>query len=347
MANRVITPALPRIYDGEAQILHREIGQIPFADNQKRKFDIKEQPNQIKNFLLHCTVNVTTVTVSVPIRPDAPFSLLRNIKVRSSQSITLKDAPGIAFDLLNRYEYGTVAHNTIPANLDAGDHEFVFDIIIPFDDVMNLLPERTILNSMQYQDLVIEIWWANFWASITSAQTVAGDVINSFTCDLIAVEREPIIKVNQKKEIIYNDESINRQQMIDTFVTKGAAPETNFLMPENTFIKTLMAITRDDQGDRAEGIIETFQVDYDSKKDIIRNLPATAIQSQNKQYYHVENLPTGVYIIEFDLARDFKSLFKTKGRNYAYLRAYQFVTPVAGSVDLFRRRIATPAQITP
>lgn len=347
MANRVITPPMPRIYDGEAQVLHREIGQIPFADNQKRKFDIKEQPNQIKNFLLHCEVNVTTTTASLPLNLDAPFNLLRNIKVRSSQSITLKDAPGISFDLLNRYEYGTLAHNTIPANLDLGNHTFEFDILIPFEDAMNKLPERTILNTMQYQDMVIEIWWADFWAVITTGTPTATDVINSFTCDLIAVEREPLLKVNKQKEIIYNDEAINRQQMIDTFVTKTAVPETNFLLPENTFIKTLMAVTRDSNGVRADGIIETFQVDYDSKKDIIRNLPASAIQSWMKQYYHVESITTGVYIIEFDLARDFKSLFKTKGRNYAYMRGYQFATPTAGTVDLFRRRIATPAQITP
>lgn len=329
--------------DGTVILFEKEIGQIEWVNNQIRKYDIKEQPNLIKRLTLHCRISVTTQTSSVDQVADAPFNLIANIQVRTSQGLVLKNFDGYSINALNMYETGTPAHNTIPANLDAGTHVFEFDIIIPFDDITNRLVERTILNSNEYNDLAIYITWADF--AVISGDWAGGatDIVNYFYCDLISCERPPVEIDGDRR----NDELLARQRMIDNVVTTDATPETRFLLPENTNIKTLMLITRDAAGLRSNLIIDRLKVDFDSGNFVLRDWSGSQCRSQNKQYYHVESLETGVYIIEFDQNHDFKTLFSTKGRNYARLIVTEVAAPVSGaSMDLFRRRIATPKQIT-
>ncbi len=329
--------------DGTVILFEKEIGQVEWANAAVRKYDIKEQPNLIKRLTLHCRVSVTTQTVSVDQVADAPFNLLANIQVRTSQGLVLKNFDGYSINAMNHYESGTAAHNTIPANLDAGTHVFEFDIVIPFDDITNRLSERTILNTNEYNDLTLYITWADF--GVISPDWVGGvtDVVNYFYCDVISCERPPV-EINGDRR---NDELLARQRMIDNVVSIDATPETNFLLPENTNVKTLMLITRDGDGLRSNLIINRLQVNFDSGNFVLREWSGGECQSQNKQYYHVENILDGIYIIEFDQNHDFKTLFSTQDRNYARLVVTEVAAPVSGaSMNLFRRRIATPKQIT-
>lgn len=338
MALPVVQPArLPALADGAVSLLQRDIGSIEWANNQKRKYDVKEQPNQIKYFCLHCAVGVTTATLSVTPDADAPFNLLKNIRVRSTQSLTLKNFPGIMIDLLNHLEFGTLAHNTMPASLDAGTYTWEFDIVIPFEDHTGKFPERTILNTVQYNDLTLFAEWADF--SVISPDWVsANDNVDFFYCNVVSLERLPVAKA---------EETLNRQQMIDRVQTKRADTVDGFLLPENTMVKTLMVVTRDGNGDRVDNVISNLNVNFDSGNFILRDMSADEIQSLNKQYYHVEQLDTGVYVIEFDLSHDFSTLFNTKDRNYARLDWTQATPPVAdATLTLLTRRIATPKQLT-
>lgn len=330
-------PSLPAIPDGAISLLHREIGQVPYADNQERKFDIKEQPNQIKHLCLHCRVGVTTLTVSVTPNADAPFNLIRNIKIQSTQALTFKNFPGTAINYLNHLERGCVAHNTMPASLDAGTYTWEFDILIPFDVWDNIFPERTILNTVQYNDLAMYLDYADFGAAI-SDDWMPADTLDYFYVDVVSLERPPIDMA---------EETLNRQQSIDRVQTKMVDSLDGFLLPENTMVKTLMVITRDSDGIRIDTAIDELSVNFDSGNFVLRDMTGQQVQSENKQYYSVEALDVGVYVIEFDKSHDFSCLFNTKDRNYARLE-WTEAAPAAqnATITLFTRRIATPKQLT-
>lgn len=337
---------LPSIPDGAISLLHREIGQVPFADNQERKFDVKEQPNQIKHFCLHCIVDITVVTVGgLTPREDAPFNSIANIRFQSTQALTLKNVPGISLNFLNKLECGTDAHNTLPDLLVAGQipvgaHQFEFDILIPFECKDNIFPERTILNTVQYNDLALYLQYADIGDSISGDWVDGVDILDNFQVDLVSLERPPVDKL---------EEILNRQQSIDRVQTKLVSSLDGFLLPENTMIKTLMVIVRRPGADRLRTNvgIGNLSVNFDSGNFVLRDMTGAQIQSENKQYYTVENIDVGVYVIEFDKSHDFSTLFNTKDRNYARLEWTEAVPPfINATIELFTRRIATPKQLT-
>lgn len=337
MNDTAVKPKTMReITDGDIMLFEREIGSIDWAENQTRKLDIKQQPNLIKRFLIHVDVAVVTGTAAIAVPADAPFNMIRNIRLRTSQGLTLKNFSGYQINALNSYEFYAPAYNTIPANLNAGTHVFGFDIIIPFEDHTNILKERCILNSNQYNDMTLYITWEEMdvafpdWVDPT-------DVVTYIYCQVVSCERSPMDRP---------DLLLDRQQMIDNAVIVPAT-EPFVILPENTNIKTLMAITRDGDGLRVNTPVDRFTVDYDSGNYVLRDMTSEQIQSQNKQYYHVENIADGIYIIEFDQLHDFKSLFRTKNRNYARLVFTPPAIPIDdATIEIFRRRIATPKRRT-
>lgn len=328
-ANKVIP--MRRIADGDIMLFEREIGAVDFAENQTRKFDIRQQPNLIKRLMLHVTCTGTVVTVGgIPLPPDAPFDLISNIQIKTSQGLVLKNFSALEITLLNNYEMGTVAFNNAPATIPVGAFNFDFDVVIPFEDWTNQFPERTILNTNSYNDLTLYVNWAD--VSIVWPTWVDGVDSISIDCRVVSCERPPIDRA---------EELLARQQSIDNVVTTDVATP-HLLLPENTMIKTLMVITRLDSGARTDTLLDNLRVDYDSGNYVLRDMDTGAIQSQNKQYYNVENIAVGVYVIEFDQTHDFKTLFRTINRNFARIVFTRPTPGVPGNVQVFRRRIATP-----
>lgn len=315
--------------DGTVALFDREIGAVDYAPNQTRKFDIKERPNQLKQLKLHVRVGVDSVLGGGVLEADGPFNLIRQIKIRPSQGTVLKEFPGYTITALNNLEFGTVAYHTAPAALAQGLNEFAFDIIVPFEDHTNIFPERTLLNTMSYNDLTLFI----NWNPVTAMFVDSDAVLNYVYCDVLMYERPPLSVA---------EETITRQVMYDNVVSDKLILDTNILLPENTMIKTLMVIARDLNGRRSNNLIARLKVQYDSGDYEIRDLRAGACQSFNKQFYSVETIADGVYVIEFDILHDYRSLFKTKDRNFARLVLESVVPePTEASVEIFRRRIAT------
>lgn len=325
------------IGDGDVQLFERQIGFVEFAENQTRKYDVKQQPNLIKRFLLHVEVSVTVgsigpVTFNNPL--DTPFDMIRNIQVRTSQGLILKNFSAIEITLLNNLEFFTNSLNTAPVQLENGPNIFEYDVIIPFEDHTGIYPERTILNTNQYNDLTLFIAWedlSSIWGGSFDPQL---DIV-SVNCTIVSCERPPVDR---------GDELLARQQMIDT-VANGVFNVGSLLLPENTMIKTLATYTYDGSGLRVNTEQENININYDSGNYVLRDLSTTEIQSLNKSYYHVEAIQPGVYVIEFDQMRDFKTLFRTKNRNYARA-TFTPIEGADGTIRLFRRRIATPKIIT-
>lgn len=330
---------LNTIGDGDVLIFERQIGAIDFVPGQQRKYDVKQQPNLIKRMMLH--VEVTAVIAS-PVGPvtwinpaDAPFNMISNIQVRTSQGLVLKNFSALQIELLNRLEFFTPSLNTAPATFPTGaTYVFAFDVILPFENHTGILPERTILNTNQYNDLTVFVTWEALANVFGGTYDPLLDTITA-SCSVISCERPPVDR---------NDELMSRQQMIDT-IANGAFNIGSFILPENTMIKTLMNIARDSAGLRSNTAQDILTVSYDSGNYVLRNMTYSQIQSQNKSYYHVEAIDAGVAVYEFDQTRDFKTLFRTKNRNYARIE-YTGNIPVDGTIELFRRRIATPKVIT-
>lgn len=325
---------LRTVGDGDVMLFERDIGAVPFVANSKQKYDIRQQPNLIKRLTLHVKVSVNVGGVgSYPLSQDGPFNLIDLIHIRTSQGFTIKKFSALRITLLNNLEFFTRALNTAPATLPQGISIFEFDVIIPFDDHTGVLPERTTLNTMAYNDLT-------FYCTFTDMLTVypLWDIENdtaTVECSVVSCERPPID---------WPDEIIARQRSLDTVVS-GPYNVDKFLLPDNTNIKTLMAITRDSEGLRVNTEQENFIVNYDSGSYVLRNLSWGEIRSINKQYYHSEQLDDGVAVIEFDQMHDFRTLFRTKDRNYANA-VFEPTATAAGSIELFRRRIATVKGIT-
>lgn len=323
------------IGDGDIMLFQREIGQIDFVENQTRKLDIKQMPNLIKQLMIHVEVKVVTTTTTITPSIDSAWDMISNIQLRTSQGLVLKNFSGIQIALLDNYECKTPLLNTIPAALDGpATYIFHFDIIIPFDDWTNILTERTILNTNQYNDMTLYITWADL-ATIWPGWVDDTDLVDHVYCNIVSLERPPI---NRAEELL------PRQQMLDS-VARTAWDTNEFILPENTDIKTLMLITRNAAGLRVNTMLDYLTVNYDSGNYVLRYLNATTIQSQNKSYYNVEMIYPGVYIIEFDQTHDFKTLFSTVNRNYAKAIWTNGVLE-EGTFEIFRRRIATPTIIT-
>jgi hypothetical protein len=196
-----------------------------------------------------------------------------------------------------------------------------------------MLPERTILNTNQYNDLTLFVTW-NALANVFGGTFDPGLDTVTASCTVVSCERPPVDR---------NDELMARQQMIDTVMT-AQSTVGSMLLPENTMIKTLGIYTYG-EGLRIQQPGMNISVNYDSGNYVLRDMTGPQIQSQNKSYYHVEAIDQGVYAIEFDYLRDFKSLFRTKNRNYARVTFTGTIVAPA-EIQILRRRIATPKIIT-
>ena len=334
-----MSPMETRIVDGTITLLERDMGDVPLSEGNRRKIDLKLQPNYLKRLILHCQVTGSCTTAVVTPTADAPFNLIDRLEVRASNGLLLKSCRGISLALLNKYEFFTDQLNQIPAALGGAAWTFGFDLLIPFENHTGLIPERTALNMNEFNEVTLTIWWAANTVLSPQWTPAAPDVIDSIVCSVVTLERTPVG---------IQDETQPKQRMIDTYQQRSASAVPMFTLPENTMLKTLMAITRDGDGLRSNAVLSDFRVTHTNDEVTLRHLTPYQIQSLNKSLYHVEQTETGVYIIEFDQDHDFTELFNTKNKNYARLH-WEEVDPPGDSatVELFRRVIVTPAQLTP
>lgn len=323
------TGGLPIIADGGIMLFGREIGTIAFAERAPRHYNINQSPNMMKRICLEVKVTATVVGMAIPMPADGPFNMIKNIKYKTSAGQVIKNFSALNITLLSNYESGTVAYNTAPATLPVGLTEFEFNVWVPFEDWTGQYPERTVLNTNQYNDSTIYATWDDL-ATVWPGWDSANDSIE-VDCRVVSYERLPLGK---------KDELLNRQQMMDN-QQKVVIGTPSVLLPENTKVKTLVVITRDDQGDRANGLLERLKVTYNSGSFDVRDLLCTSIQSQNKCYYGVENIAVGVYVIEFDQTHDFKTLLDTTDKNFSKLE-FEPVSGAAGTIEILRRKIETP-----
>ncbi|MCK4792288.1 MAG: hypothetical protein KAV87_51640, partial [Desulfobacteraceae bacterium] len=69
--------------------------------------------------------------------------------------------------------------------------------------------------------------------------------------------------------------------------------------------------------------------------------------SQNKSYYNIEDLDVGFAIFELDKDHDFTELLNTRNRNFVRFHVDPADTPITSTVEIIRRVIETPKQLTP
>ncbi|MCK4792272.1 MAG: hypothetical protein KAV87_51560, partial [Desulfobacteraceae bacterium] len=321
---KVIAPAPKRlaavVKDGDYMVLDRHMGNVDWSPNQMRKLDLKMQPNLLKNLKLTVEVQVTTLSVDLPINPDAPFSLINWIEVRASNGMLLKRIKGINLALMNHYEFRAPQMNGIPANLGSqGQLNFFFDILIPFENHTGLLPERTAVNTNEWNEITLKIYWAD-GVALAPAWEEADDDIDYVVCSVCSLEKLPPPGSPQEEVQI-------KQRMIDTEQAGNLAAGTNFIMPENTMLKTIGVVTRDSNGDRTDAAAGEMRLTHTNDQVTLRRMTWQQIQSQNKSYYNIEDLDVGFAIFELDKDHDFTELLNTRNRNFVRFHVDPADTP--------------------
>jgi len=198
------------------------------------------------------------------------------------------------------------------------------------------LPERTALNTSEYNEITLKIYWGD-GTNLSPDWDIELDTIDSVVCDVVSLERLPA-GVQEETQV--------KQRMIDTEQSAAITEGMNFILPENTMVKTLGVITRDENGLRTDVAVGEMRLTHTNDEVTLRKMDGPQVQSQNKSYYNVENVATGFYVFELDKDHDFTELFDTKGKNYARLHVDPNATPITSTAQLFRRVITTPAQLT-
>jgi len=382
--NNMMPPA-----DGSIMLLNRNIGQIPYAANQTRKFDLKLQPNMLKNLLLHFTL------ISDSWEPDTsticpmtgPIGIVRQVEVRASNGVLLKSIEGQALTILNSYEHKATEFRSYPLGGPYGqpaDFLIEFDLLIPFEDITNIVPERTVLNTNEFSELTISVTWGSEYDICCYSDQVPPVPLKGGSVNLIALERVPISM---------DDELLNRQRMVDTMQQQAAVgSQVIFDLPENTLLKTLLFYVElekqfDDEITKGPvcrlpypGAITSFQVEDNNGAHVIRSMNAVDNLSEIKDYFGLNNgldrfdagvfsndpgslcslddtiQKHGVNVVEFDREHDFTTCYSTIGVNRPRLlinlnNAIFGQTPPPGytynwTVKLLQRQIVTPAIVT-
>ena len=338
--------------DGSVTFFEREIGQITVEAGRTGRFYLKNQPNMMAYLKLELDLLYHSVAV-VPQAPRAyaPFSFIRNLQVKGSNSVLLKGLPGLLLSQLNSYEFYAEPRNDIPADLQGADTAIHADLFIPFSDHTIFNPERTILNTNSYSELELQLTFGDitdfsFVTGITD--TITGQI------NIVACERQPFNLADQQQR---------RQRMVDSYQIKDAhtlAPVI-FDLPENTLNKTFMFLAWGDidgtEKAPVDGILDRIRIYDDNMQRVLRDLSATQIQSLNTQQYHLENgNDIGVHVIEFGMVggqpvrpADYSSLYNSIGRNYpqAELTFVQGDEWVSLEAWLLQRQIVTPGSVSP
>lgn len=235
--------------DGSLIILERETQTIPYQANSIVSREIRIQPNLIKELLLHVKFTLTcsqieAAGIAAQMNPRFPFALLKNITLRASNGVALKNLPGDIAHIISVFNSGRMADTNfyelitaaqISNDLFALGKEVYFDIPIAFDDpmLMKHLKERTILNTNEYNNLDLALNWGD-------VSDVVGDyndfyqndfAISNCECEVISVERLPMDD---------DDMLLNRQRLVDSYQEKSyvLGTEAEFFLPENTLVDT-------------------------------------------------------------------------------------------------------------
>ncbi|MCK4792273.1 MAG: hypothetical protein KAV87_51565 [Desulfobacteraceae bacterium] len=342
----------PSVKQGEITTWENTVGMVPYTANQKEFLNIRMKPELIKGFRLHLQITgKTNLSAEGITNMDMPAALMQYIIVSNPKGDTLKQVTGQTMTLMNRLEFKTPEHNTLPGDIPMNtDFTADADVYIPFENHTGKnvnFAERTILNSNEFTELFLTIIWANGLNDLFD--TVCQEF--AMTCEVIAYSRNPIKFFGTPEpglpvpEFDPTDMFTPRQKMID-IVTRYMieSSEVEILLPQNTLVKTIMAVGLSPADKIRATLFNDFKVSFDDEAVILRNQSFIENQSWMKTYYESEvyNID-GVSVFEFDLDHDYTELFRTVGRNWPKL-VMSADTFIAGTVvDVFVRQISNTA----
>ncbi len=341
----VVTRGL--LQNGSIRILDRKIGELAFVENGESRLDLKMKPNLIRDLLLHLRFNATIVTGD-NINADFPFGLIRNIQIRASNGLLLKTFSAYQIAMMNKYMAGTRPDaSTIGDIVTDAATDYHANVKIPFELLDQVFPEKTVLNTNEYNELTLVIQWGS---GLSLTPDFDGDnTLTVAVIDVIALERLPIITDDNV------DQLTNRQRVVDSILIKDAAAALEFLLPENTMIKELgifVSALAETTGEIVHvNNVVNARVTDNNEQNVIMNLPGVAIKSRNKEMFGLEALEDGFYLIPFGRDHDFSSILSTIGTNFPKLNleigaAFIGDTTTKKQVFVFVRQIVTPAATT-
>lgn len=335
------------LQNGSIRVLDRKIGELAFVENGESRLDLKMKPNLLRDLMLHLRFNATIVTGD-NVDGDFPLGLIRNIQIRASNGLLLKTFSAYQIFIMNKYMAGTRpdASTVAGITLDAAT-DYHADIKIPFELLDQVFPEKTVLNTNEYNELTLVIQWGS---GLNLTPDFDGDnTLTVVAIDVCALERLPIIIEGNA------DQLTNRQRAVDSVLVKTAEEAMEFLLPENTMIKELGIFIQKKVEDDANIAFGDFLVNArvtdNNDQNVIMNLPGTSLKSRNKEMYSQEALTTGFYLIPFDRDHDFTTLLSTIGTNFPKLTlelapAFIESADTNKQVFVFVRQIITPAATT-
>lgn len=338
---------LPLLADASVMLLERHIDYIPYAANTSQRLTIRLRPNMLYHIMLHIEALVTNAGPgnSFLVAGDAPWSLIRNITITTPRGEILKNVSGRQLHLLNMMEMGTNELNTLPPALGIETLWGEFDLRIPFYNYTginsNFTSGSTILNTNEFTELYITINWGN---GIGDLYFGGAPVLDELICDMIVLEREPINT---------SDELEPRKKLIDwdTMIDQSGSDHYEYLIPENTLIKTIMITTYlllNLRPTANQNALLRVAIEDDDLAHSLREWTGAEIKSQNQYYYNMEpGQAGGIHIIEFDQLRDLSSCYKTFGINYPKLTLdFDPAFTEALFVGIFVRQVTTPPALT-
>lgn len=337
---------LPKLGDGEILTNHRYIGTISAEDHQNDRpppLYIRRRPDMIKQLGLHIKMVFDNAEIDNAIIPDAPFTFLKRITLQGLRGETIKDVTGQQLSVLNQFEFGTAALNTMLPIIQPGVYLFEADLIIPLENHTGIFPEETILNTNEFTEMLLEITFGDYRDLYGVPPSV------SFEVEVYSLERR---KINT------DDELHPRKKMMDfdqRLPIVGSQAQRR--LPENALIKTIMVTIIGGNGEsgRQDNILEYLRIVDDDEANVYVSLSAEEIKSFNKSYYGIEKSnplaaeqQAGVYIVEFDQLRDLSSLYNTTGKLFPKI-ILDFVDDPAEwpgvYYGIFIRHVGTPPTI--
>lgn len=356
---------IPPLSDGQVMLIQRDIATFNYELHRTQRYTLRVRPDLLKNILFHLVFNGQPDPFS-PNVCDVPWQVVRHIKISTPRGEVYKDFVPRHMKWLNFFEFGTYADNDFPdANPGIGEYTYKADLLCPFENhTAKYDVEETILNSNESTEIWIDVTWGDVDTDISD---VGVGPIFDLELHVIPLERQPI-NLSDKLE--------PRKKLIDLSEVRPLTDndqEIQYLLPENTLIKTILVSISRTGGAPYNGYrsganwLANLQIVDDDNANVWFEMTGDEIQSDNKMYYGNEDVwpwtnsmgspnakpADGLYVVEFDRLRDLTSCYNTAGKNYPKL-ILNFARPVPNEnetteIGIFIRQVNTPPalQIVP
>lgn len=306
---------IPVIADGGIMEVERQIQTLPAVAETKIPDRIRLRPNMLGHIQLHVTMEVNA-PAGANIVPGAPWNFIKRVQITTPKGDILKNVSGIQMHLLNKMEAGTEEGNNFPASLVAAvSYPLWFDLDIPFYNrtgVPSTLTMRdTALNTNEFTELFITIEFNQYSDLYDNIMTVTNPEVH--------------INILERFPVNTSDQIEPRKKMIDydEWYDQRNNTELQVIIPENSFIKTIMMTAFDSDFVRfpvTSNVITRIGIEDDGGGHSLRELTGSQVRAENQQYYRTEpGGAGGIWIVEFDQMHDFTSLYDTNKIGYPIL----------------------------